>query len=425
MARVSVVVRSGPGEAPTPGCRAALQTQRVTDLEVVDHPDRATGDAIVVIGATDEIAPLGLVHLRRALDESGSDLAIGTGVEGRGPLARYASGITVQDVPALLQHDRLATTMWRRDRWITRSLSWPDTVERDRGFLARALLAADTVDVVPEVVTLGQVRDANGTAVRAPRAQDLPAVADRLDDLLDVSRLIDDQETRGHWERTVVEPELRRALLLLPEAAPDVVDRLVRTAAAILSGSTSEQDAQTTVVHRLQNHLVRRGLVPQLLEVVRADRSGELKLRRALRRGRAYVADYPFRTDPELAIPEDVYRLERDLVLRAQVDQVWWDGDTLHVAGYAHLALVDADRESATSLRLALVRGGERLELPVRRVRRPDVTAATRDAPYVYDWSGFETSVAVGRLLDARGRPAASGDSRPPSPLTASTAPAW
>ena len=116
------------------------------------------------------------------------------------------------------------------------------------------------------------------------------------------------------------------------------------------------------------------------------------------------VADLPFRGEPELAVPRDVFLLDHEIDLRGRVEGLRWEGHLLHVEGHAHLRLVDIDLADADRLELTLVRGsdGRRIALPVERVRRPDVTVRSRD-PYSYDWAGFRTVVDTRQLRDAQG----------------------
>ena len=88
--------------------------------------------------------------------------------------------------------------------------------------------------------------------------------------------------------------------------------------------------------------------MPELLEVLRFEKSGEISATPVVRRGRRFWGDYPFRGGPRLGIPEKIYRLDRDeLPLRARIEDVYWDGDDLRLAGFAHIAFLDLSREGS------------------------------------------------------------------------------
>jgi CDP-glycerol glycerophosphotransferase len=192
----------------------------------------------------------------------------------------------------------------------------------------------------------------------------------------------------------------------LTEADDDTQQRLVEAAAAFLEGATAEIESSMRAIHRLKLHLARRRLLPELLAVVKAERTGELQHTRAVRRGLHYYGDYPFRTDRALGVPRRVYRLDKELNLRARVDDVWWEGETLHIKGIAHIGLLDVASPRSGRLSLSLVSAHLRVSpvpLRVERVRRPDVTAASKDSAYTYDWAGFRASVDANKLRTKSG----------------------
>ncbi len=286
--------------------------------------------------------------------------------------------------------------------------------------LARALAAADAVDVVPEPVVEAQARSPRlRKAELHLRAEDMAAVARGLDDLHDVAGSLP-AATRAHWYQNVLEPAISEALPGLPEAEAGVQDRLIARIGAVVRDAGPALTEGLPAVTRLQYHLAGRGLGQELVQVVTAERSGELRLRHWVLDGGEHLGELPFREDADLAVPREVYRLDQEMDLRARVEHVRWEGDLLHVDGIAHLRLVDLDSADGDRLDLALVRAGDgrRLELPVERVHRPDVTVRAREAAYCYDWAGFRTVVDIRRLRDegrlAGGRVAARGQRREP-----------
>ena len=104
---------------------------------------------------------------------------------------------------------------------------------------------------------------------------------------------------------------------------------------------------------------MRRNLLPELLEVIRFDKSGRAARNPWVRRGRAVYGGYPFRGDPRLAVRDDVYRITKDEIpVVARVEQVWWDGDVIRLSGYAFIAFVPVDAERAGRVSLTLEESG-------------------------------------------------------------------
>ncbi|MGH8941158.1 MAG: hypothetical protein ACRDV2_17695, partial [Actinomycetes bacterium] len=335
-------------------------------------------DYVVRPRPDDVLVPRGVQALADALDASGSVLAVSTSDPGAISAARST---TVAQSPALLEQSDPSATMWRRD-FLARRPEWPTAPALVRGLLARTVMAAHRIDVVAEPLVAAQVRSAgSGTELRLLTAE-LGGVADRLDDLHGVGGEIADADLRRHWYLAVVEPELRTACMHLREAEDSVRVRIVERVAEIAEVNALDVEATIPAIHRLHYHLARRRLFPELMDVVKAESSGELRLLPAVRHRRSWYGDYPFVNDATLAVPREIYRLDEEFALRSRVDAVEWEGTSLQIEGYAYLALLNADDDAAQRLALALVRNGtgDRIKLPVERVCRPDVTARAREA---------------------------------------------
>ncbi len=68
-----------------------------------------------------------------------------------------------------------------------------------------------------------------------------------------------------------------------------------------------------TAIDRLKWHLVRRRMMPEMLEVLRFRARGSADTRRRCAIARRWYGDYPFRTDRELRSRRPVYRLDSEL----------------------------------------------------------------------------------------------------------------
>jgi CDP-glycerol glycerophosphotransferase len=417
---IEVLVVGAPGQPAADDARVRV----VVPAEGEDPRNagvaQADGEFLAFLDGSDAVTPHGYAALVAALESSGSDLVIGAtcarddnaasrNTARDGLFARTRPSTHVTELPALLEDRTAGNKVWRRAFWDRQALRWPDKPPYDDApLIVRSYLAATALDVVAEPVLL-QHRPPGPDTARSPRSEDMAAMADRLDGARAVSELLvaaGQMQLKQTWEASVVSGDLQWALSQLTEADDATQVRLVDTASALLIGAGPEAEASLRATQRLQFHLARRGLLPQLLDVVKAEKVGELRHTKAVRRGLSYYGDYPFRTDRGLRVPRDVYRLGKELNLRARVDDVWWEGDTLHIEGIAHIGLLDVSTSRSGRLWLSLVPRDSRrkaLRLRVERVRRPDVTAASKESAYNYDWSGFRTSVSARALRGKSG----------------------
>lgn len=355
-----------------------------------------------VLLASPEVLPVpfGVAALMATLEASGSDVAVGAGPGGvpGGPDVRAT---TVRAEHRLLEIAEPACILWRRSALEGLGID-PAAAGRGRAAIVRMLLAATTVDVLSHPVV--HRREPTGAPAdrRHARAADADELAARLDELLEVGALLEDA-ARVRWGRSVADPELRAALAALPELAPATQRRIVGLAARVLEAAGPDPGGRDAA-ERLQRHLAARGLVEPLVEVVKGGRTGDFALPAPVWTGGRPYADLPYRTDPDLGVPADVYAMDADLVLRGTVDRVTWVGRELHVAGSAFIRYVDLPDVRSGRLTLALVRrsDGRRIELPVERESRPDVTVEARDAAHCYDGAGFRTVIDAARLRDGR-----------------------
>jgi CDP-glycerol glycerophosphotransferase len=414
MPRLTVVLTGGGDDAALQRSLASLVGQGV-DLEVrrADATDveaaveQAGGEYLTFLAIGDEVAAGGHAALVGALDESGSDVAVGRPAaappEVAEAFARRRTGTTVERVPALLTDDAAGNKVWRRAFWEARPLGWPGMPPTAvRAVVLCGLAVASTIDVLPD---LALARRDTGPPARAhrPRTGDMVALADHLDTLLAVSAALErDQRPRAKkaFDGATIAGVLRFTLSQLTEADDATQRRLVETTGAFLVGAGPVAERSERAIHRLKFHLARRRLLPQLIEVVKAQRTGELVHAKVVRRGISYYGDYPFRTDRALRVPREVYRLRQELNLRTRIDDVRWEGDALVVDGVAHIGLLDVATPRAGRVWLSLLPsdGGRSVRLPVERRHRPDVTAESKDSPYTYDWSGFRTSIPLSAL---------------------------
>lgn len=176
-----------------------------------------------------------------------------------------------------------------------------------------------------------------------------------------------------------------------PERLSDLAPALARLGSEVVDALPS--------LSRLQHYLAAHGMWDELSRVLRfaeSDIADHGVIRRGLLRRRWYL-DYPLLGDDR--IPIGLFDARNDFELCARVDDVRHRDGRLIVSGHAYITHLDSRR---SRIRVWLQRGDDRVELPIRRVGRPDVTADSRQAAVSHDDSGFVTEIEPAGL--ARGR---------------------
>ena len=115
---------------------------------------------------------------------------------------------------------------------------------------------------------------------------------------------------------------------------------------------------------------MRKRRLPELLEVLRFQREDMYGTAPVRERGRWY-GDYPYRTDRAMKVPRWIYRLNTELALITSVDEVRWEGETLHIGGYAFIRGIPAAHKGSQRVSVLAVGTGRfrRLRLALHPIR--------------------------------------------------------
>jgi CDP-glycerol glycerophosphotransferase len=116
-------------------------------------------------------------------------------------------------------------------------------------------------------------------------------------------------EALGWYGETVVAEDLLYHLDVLDAADDEYRALFLELANGFLDRVGRDVEDPLPAIQRLKWHLVRRRLMPELLEVLRFQKSGLDRNPKVWIRGRAF-GDYPYLDDPRLGIPRSVYRLD-------------------------------------------------------------------------------------------------------------------
>jgi CDP-glycerol glycerophosphotransferase len=467
--RISVVVPIFNVERYLPACLGSLAAQTVEDLEVVMVDDGSTddgpeiarrfaardprfrlieqanaglgsarntgtaaagGELLAFVDSDDVVPHDAYERLVAALDATGSDFAAGNVQRLHGArvtqaaflaktFARTRLSTHVTRFRPLLA-DRIACNkLWRRTFWEANDLRFPEGVlHEDIPVTLPAHLMAGSVDVLADTVYRYRIR-ADGERSITQRRLELRVLTDRLAAVEHVRAHLAanaPRRVRRWYDERLVADDLRLHLDLMADADDAYRACFMTRVNALLDDAGPLPTRGLPAIDRLKWHLVRRGLVDELVEVLRFQREQRASTppQRRWRFGRWYGA-YPFRDDPALAIPRSTYRLgkrDAELSLRATVDGLRRAGDRLVVTGHAHIDGLPVAAPGDQSVRVLALRPGrwERLALhlplgavsvPARAVRRPELEPlGTADRT----WSGFEAQLPLSALAGRGGR---------------------
>ena len=426
-------------DGSTDGSAAIAQRHAAADerIRIVTRPngglgaarntgiEEATGEYLAFLDSDDVLPPTAYELLLNSLERTGSDFATGNvyrltaaGTQQAPFLARVFARDRAKTHVArfreLLSDRIVPNKLWRRDFWDRYGFRFPvGMLHEDIPVVIPAHFLARSVDVVSEPVYLYRVRESGELSITQQRAT-MRALTDRLT-AVELAReyLVEHGPRKAHrwYEESVVAQDLRYHLDVFEVADAEYRQLFVERANAFIDriGRRSERRLfrPLPAIDRLKYHLVRRRLVPELLEVLRFEREDLGDAAPVRERGR-WFGDYPYRHDRALKVPSWIYRLgPQEMPLHARIDELRWDGDRLHVAGYAFIRGVPVDHRRAQRVSVLAVRGHRlrRLRLALipirfrtRSAHRPDANNNRAQASHDVSWSGFETTIRARRF---------------------------
>jgi CDP-glycerol glycerophosphotransferase len=386
--------------------------------------DEARGEFLVFLDSDDALPPNAYELLVGALDQTGSDFATGN-VYRLTRFATFQSPFLAKTFPETqlkthvtkfrpLLADRPAwNKMWRRSFWDEHGFRFPEgRTYEDTPVTVPAHFLARSVDVISEPVYYWRIREGVGSITQ--RKLEPRGLTDRLLAIEEVSDHLARKGPRGakRWyDESVVADDLRYYVNGLEAADDEYRQLFLDRVNAFLDKASPKIFRPLPAIERLKWHLVRRRLVPELLEVLRFQKE-ELSITPPVRVRGKWYGDYPFRNDRELKIPSSIYRVEHEFYMRASLERLERRGDELHVRGHAYIHGVGAGEEGAQRVRMALLRRGRlarvrlitsAVRLRARSVERPELTGNSSQALTDLSWAGFEATLDP-RALRRAGR---------------------
>ena len=425
------------GRTPAPPI-AAGYAERDPRFKLVSQPNRglsgarntgtrhATGEYLAFVDSDDVLPPNAYELLLGALEQTGSDFATGNvqrltrwGTFQANFLSRtftrteLATHVT-RFRPLLA--DRIAwNKLFRRAFWDAQGYEFPEgRIHEDIPVIIPAQFAAKSVDVISDPVYYWRIREGGDLSITQRRLEN-KAICDRMQAVEEVSAYLEEHGPRGakRWyEESVVADDLRLHLNVLDRADDEYRQLFIERVNAYLDGASPRIYGRLAAIDRLKWHLVRRRLLPELLEVLRFQKE-DLSTTPPVRVRRRWYGDYPFRGDPRLKIPASVYRLvNADLPGAVQLDELRIDKGELLIRGFGYITGIGAPGRGSQKVSVVALQAGRLrrvrlylapLRLATTSVHRPDATARSGQALTDLSWAGFEARLDPKELAGKAG----------------------
>ncbi|MEU4675721.1 CDP-glycerol glycerophosphotransferase family protein [Micromonospora sp. NPDC023737] len=378
---------AGPGSARNTGIRAA------------------TGTYLAFVDGDDVLPPYAYTLAIACLERTGSDFVCGDVRQftsrgaTRSPMHAKIFPETklrthVSKHRALLKDRTVWNKVYRRRFWDEHGLVFPEgVVFEDVPVAVLAHAMASTVDVLNVPVYYWRRREA-GEASITQRTTDWTTVADRLSAVDRVSRFLADHGQKGikrSYDANALVDDLALVLRALPDADDAFRQAFLDRANDFLDRVDPAVLKSLPAKYRVQWHLVRKRMMPELVEVVLATRGG-MPAPVTVRGLRRYAV-LPFLDDPKVGVPRTLYQLP-DAHARGKLHDITWRDGRILLRGHAYVDGVSSARpwSSGRLLWLREERSRRAVMLRARPRRCPDATVDSKHGDCSYDWSGFESA---------------------------------
>jgi len=374
----------------------------------------ATGAYLAFFDSDDLLAPHAYEILVGSLEKTGSDIASG-GVRrfspagiGQSPMHRAPFQSTVLRTHVsryhALMHDWTAwNKVIRRSFWDSCGLEFPPGLYEDLPVMVPAHVMAASVDAFRDVVYYYRVRQSGELSI-SQRIGELSNNEQRMASVRTVGAFLAARapELKPVYDRCVLEGDLAILAGAFRLVADTDRERLLDLASDYLATVDESVLQQVDTLKRLRYHLIRRRMLPELLQVMQftaQEGAAPTVVRRGLLRPQWYAA-YPYFGDRAAGVPDHIYDASGEMTLNARLDEVTWRDGRLRITGHAYIRRLDAPAKEDTRIQVRLRNHKlhRTIRLPVERVYRPDVTAWSNQSAACHDWSGFAVELDPKRL---------------------------
>jgi CDP-glycerol glycerophosphotransferase len=244
--------------------------------------DAAGGEFLAFLDSDDVLPPNAYELLLGALDTTGSDFATGNvhrltrwGTSQSAFLAKTFARTQLKSHVTRFRPliaDRTAwNKLWRRSFWDRQGYRFPEgMLHEDIPVVVPAQFAAHSVDVIADPVYLWRIREGGELSITQRRLEQR-ALLDRMTAIERVSAHLAEHgpaRAKRWYDESLVADDLRLHLNVLDIADDDYRALFLERVNAFLDGADPGIYDDLPAIDRLKWHLVRRRLMPELLEVL-------------------------------------------------------------------------------------------------------------------------------------------------------------
>ena len=369
----------------------------------------ATGELLAFVDADDLLPPDAYSTLVRVIDDGTSDFVSGgvlrltaTGLSPSGlhdqAIKTRKLGTHISRSPELCYDISVWNKVFRRSFWDNAGLRFPEgMLWEDLVAMTKAHVLARSVDVITDPVYHWRDRDKGAPSITQSRTS-IANFRDRISALGMIDDFLRDRASpallRHHQHKALVN-DLWLYVRDLAQTGADYQREFVSLAGSYLRQVDRRVIAAQPTTRKLAYFLISNDRQADLVDYacwLAANPGRTPPMVRSFGRLRA---DLPLRTAGR--VPASVFRPRwRELDPQVQVDSITSSGRSLVIEGSAYVPSMDISKRTQASKLLLLVprtRGRPPILLPARSVHRPDVTEASGQERYSYDWAGFRCQV--------------------------------
>lgn len=390
----------------------------------------ATGEYIAFLDSDDYVAVDAYQKMYETAKKTGSDIVIGN-VERFNSTKIYGSGLHkkvfretilathITKNPELIYDTTAWNKLFKKSFWDEHQFQFPEgMLYEDLPVTIPAHYLSTSTDVIADVVYYWRARDGVDKSITQKR-HELNNFMDRLTAVKMVDAFFDEHQIGGKLlemkDYKALSLDIKMYLNELFQVDDHYMDVFMKEVQEYLKGVEPESFSKLDAIDRVKYYLLNRGEKEKLLKVLYFQKN-KSRVRKTLNKGRSlkgkllklvnprkaekekgFYGNYPFKNE----LPKELFKMDYELRTVPKIERVRWKGSKLIIKGFNYISKVDMKRKRNVQLTASLknTQTGKQVEIPVRLIKRPDVTRrrGVRIRPlmrlYNYKWSGYELKI--------------------------------